>query len=126
MDWSAIVYELGMGGLAQEILANSVLVSREEHHIRLLLQPEILELASDQIRNEIKAALEQKLGVSLQLILTAAVELERATPQQDKTAREERERQDAIAAIREDKVVRKLGQALAVELDETSVVKVED
>ena len=69
--------------------------------------------------------LEHKLGVSLRLELTATAELVGETPLQAKMRRQQQERLAAIAAIREETMVKKLQHAFAVELDETTVVKVE-
>ncbi len=125
LDWSGLAYNLGLDGLAQEIVANSTLECLRDGKLKLALLPEIHELANAVIESEIRRALEQKLEVSLQLELTARESLPGATPLQVKLRRLEQERLAAIAAIREDAAVRKLQQAFAAELDEQSVVKID-
>ncbi|MGD8419913.1 MAG: DNA polymerase III subunit gamma/tau [Gammaproteobacteria bacterium] len=125
LDWSQLAYQLGLGGLAQEIAANSQLETCAEGRLRLLLLPEIRELATAAIESEIRQALEQKLGVSLQLELAASDSLGAETPLEAKTRRLERERLLAIDAIREDEAVLKLKRAFAAELDEASVVRID-
>ena len=82
-------------------------------------------LINDLNRDEILRALQQKLGVSLQLQLSGVERLTGVTPLQAKLERERTERLQAIAAIRDDAMVKKLQQAFAAELDEASVVKID-
>ena len=126
LDWHGLAYGLGLAGLAQEIVANSQLKSYRDGNLRLELLAEIHELATDLIKTEIRQALEQKLGVSLQLELVAAISLSGQTPLQAKELRQQQERLAAIDAIREEKMVKKLQHAFAAELDEASVVKIEN
>jgi DNA polymerase-3 subunit gamma/tau len=126
LDWYGLAYQLGLTGLAQEIVANSRLKSYRDGNLRLELLPEIHELATDLIKTEIRRALEQKLEVSLQLDLAAAASLAGQTPLQAKELRQQQQRLAAIDAIRQEKTVRKLQHAFAAELDETSVVKIEN
>ena len=125
LDWSAVAYELGLSGIAQELVANCELVSYADQCVRLQLAGELYELVNDLTRGEILAALQQKLGVSLRLEIAATDQLLEHTPLQARLLREQRERQAAIDAIQQDAVVRKLQQAFGVELDEASVVKIE-
>ena len=126
LDWSGLAYQLGLTGLAQEIVANSAVESFRDGRLRLALLPEIHELATAVIGSEIRQALEQKLEVSLQLELIAMQQLHGITPMQAKSERLEQERLAVIEAIREDAAVRKLRHAFAVELDEASVVKIDN
>jgi len=126
LDWSGLVYELGLAGLAQEIVANSLLESYRNGRLKLQLQPEIHELVNDLIKAEITQALEQKLGVSLQLDLAATGVTGGQTPLQAKIQRQQQERLVAIDAIRDEKLVKKLQHAFSAELDEASVVKIEN
>jgi len=126
LDWSGLVYELGLTGLAQEIVANSLLESYRDGRLKLQLQPEILELVNDLIKTEITQALEQKLGVSLHLDLAATGVTGGQTPLQAKIQRQQQERLVAIDAIRDEKLVKKLQHAFSAELDEASVVKIEN
>jgi DNA polymerase-3 subunit gamma/tau len=124
-EWSRLAYDLGLGGLAQEIAANSQLEIPADDCVRLRLLPEIRELATPGIEAEIRQALERKLGLSLQLELAAGESLSAETPLQAKTRRLEKERLCAIDAIRQDEAVLKLERAFAAELDEASVVRID-
>jgi DNA polymerase-3 subunit gamma/tau len=125
-NWHELAYQLGLAGLAQEIVANSQFKSYQDGALRLQLLPEIHELTTDLIKSEIMQALEQKLEVSLRLELVAAAPLAGQTPLQARELRQQQERLAAIDAIREEKTVRKLQHAFAAELDEASVVKIEN
>ena len=124
-DWSTAAYNLDLTGLAQELVANSQLLSFSNDRIDLQLPDELHELVNDLTRAEILQALQQKLGVSLRLELTASTQLTGITPFQAKQQREQQERVAAIAAIREDVMVRKLQHVFDAELDEASVVKID-
>ena len=124
-DWSTLVYGLDLGGLGREILANSLLESSSENCLRIGVPAELRELATEPVRAEILAALEARLGVSLRLDLISRDALTEATPLQLRKQQEENERLAAIAAIRDEAVVRKLHDAFAAELDEASVAKIE-
>jgi DNA polymerase-3 subunit gamma/tau len=125
-NWHELAYQLGLAGLAQEIAANSQFKSYQDGALRLQLLPEIHELTTDLIKTEIMQALEQKLEVSLQLELIAAAPLAGQTPLQARELRQQQERLAAIDAIRQEKMVKKLQHAFAAELDEASVVKIEN
>jgi DNA polymerase-3 subunit gamma/tau len=126
LDWPRLAYNLGLVGLAQEIVANSTLEHFRDGKLKLALLPEIYELANAVIESEIRQALEQKLEVSLQLDLNATDALSGETPLQEKMRRLEQERLTAIKAVRGDVSVLKLQQAFAAELDEQSVVKIDN
>ena len=125
LDWSRLAYELELGGLSQEIAANSLVDGYDDNRLKLKLLPEIRELATPAVEAEIRQALERKLGVSLQLELAAAESLGGETPLQARERRLESERLSAIDAIRRDETVLKLQRAFAVELDEASVVRID-
>ncbi|MBT8435007.1 MAG: hypothetical protein KJN95_10105, partial [Gammaproteobacteria bacterium] len=126
LDWSGLVYDLGLTGLAQEIVANSLLESYRDDRLKLQLQPEIHDLLNDTIKTEITQALEQKIGVSLQLDLATTGVAGGQTPIQAKIQRQHQERLVAIDAIKDEKLVKKLQHAFSAELDEASVVKIEN
>jgi len=125
LDWANLAYDLGLSGIAQELVANSELVDFAENRLQLQLARELHDLVNDRTQAEILQALQQKLGVSLRLEMKAAGQMAGQTPLQAKLLRDEQERLAAIAAIREDRLVRKLQQAFEVELDESSVVKIQ-
>ena len=120
-----LAYRLGLTGIAQELVANSQLSSHADNRIVLQLPGELYELVNDLNRAEILQALRQKLGVSLRLELTASQGLTGVTPLQAKQQREHDERVSAIAAIRDDEMVKKLQHVFDAELDEASVVKID-
>ena len=124
LDWPNLAYSLGLVGLAQEIVANSVVQNYSNSEFELALSAEIHELANATIESEIVQALNRKLGVSLNLRLSVNDKLPADTPVEVRIERQKQERLDAIEAIKQEDVVKKLQQTLAVELDESSVVKV--
>ena len=125
LNWSVLAYKLGLTGIAQELVANSQLESYADKRIILQLPIELYELVNDLNRGEILQALQQKLEVSLSLELTATSSLVGETPLQARQQREQDERVSAIAAIRDDEMVKKLQHVFGAELDEASVVKID-
>ena len=125
-DWPDLVYALGLDGLAQEIAANSFAAAWEGDSLQLALPVEIHELLNPRNQDEIRQALERKLGLSLKLDWRANETLPGPSPLQVKRERERQQRDAAIAAIKQDRVVLKLQQALAAELDEASVVRIDE
>jgi len=125
LDWAGLAYELGLGGIALQLVANSELVAFTDNRLQLQLPRELHDLVNELTQAEILQALQQKLGVSLRLEMKSAEHMAGQTPLQAKLLREQQERCAAIAAIREDRLVRKLQQVFEVELDESSVVKIE-
>ena len=125
-DWSTVAYDLGLSGIAQELVANSQLLAYTDNRIDLQLPREIYELVNDLTRAEILQALQQKLGVSLRLEIVAGAETTDVTPLQARQQREKQERVAAIAAIRDDVIVKRLQHVFEAELDEASVVKIEN
>ncbi len=126
LNWSKLAYDLGLQGLSQEIAVNSVVDSFESNHLCLKLTPELREIVSPAIEQEIRQALESKLDVSCKLEFLAQSKLENETPYEAKNRIKEAHRQAAISVIKESDVVIKLNRAFGTELVESSVRKVDD
>lgn len=75
---------------------------------------------------QIRQAIETRLGVSLSLELDSCPRFGVETPQQSRQRELAAERQQAIAAIRQDSLVRKLHSAFGAELVESSVKKLSE
>lgn len=126
LQWSELAYELGLQGLAQEIAVNSVVDSFESNRLRLKLTPELKEIASSSIEQEIQQAVNSKLNVSCKLELVSQPGLDVETPYKARLRRQEAHRQAAISVIKESELVVKLNRAFGVELIESSVRKIDD
>jgi len=124
IHWSSFACELGLQGLAQEIVLNSTLESLQQDYLCLNLASELLDLVNPTIEDEIRQAIEIKLGVSLKLELIAQDEPEVETPQQFKQRELQEQRQATIEAIRQEGIVKKLNDAFGAELIESSVRKI--
>jgi DNA polymerase-3 subunit gamma/tau len=125
IHWSSFACELGLRGLALEIAMNSTLETLQDDYICLNLTREILELVNPAIEDEIRQAIEIKLGVSLNLELLAQDVLEVETPQQYKQRELQDQKQATIEEIRQDRIVKKLNDAFGAELIESSVRKID-
>jgi DNA polymerase-3 subunit gamma/tau len=125
IHWSSFACELGLQGLAQEIALNSTLESLQQDYLCLNLSNELLDLVNPTIEDEIRQAVENKLGVSLKLEMLALDELEMETPQQFKQRVQQDHKLATIEAIKQDEVVKKLNDAFGAELIEASVTKID-
>ncbi|NNE64389.1 MAG: hypothetical protein HKN34_09920 [Gammaproteobacteria bacterium] len=125
-NWSELVYDLGLQGLAQEIAVNSVLEFLPPDKFRLSLSPELKELASSNIAMDIQQAINSKLNVSYRLEFNARQSIEKENPFQARKRQQELDRQMAIGVIKESEVVRKFNQAFGAELIEDSVKKLDE
>ncbi len=105
---------------------NSVVDSFSDTQLCLKLPPELKRLSNQTIEQEIRQAIQAKLGVSCKLDLAEQAQLEVETPHQAMVRQQEEHRQHAIGEIRQCNVVKKLHQAFGVELVESSVRKIED
>jgi hypothetical protein len=124
--WSSLAYDLGLQGLAQEIAVNSTLDQADEFHFYLNLNAEILKLADPQIEDEIRQAMTAKLGVSLNLELREQDQLQVETPRLFLQRRLQEQREAVIEEIKQDSIVRKLGDAFEAELVVSSVRKIDE
>jgi DNA polymerase-3 subunit gamma/tau len=125
IHWSSFACELGLRGLALEIAMNSTLETLQDDYICLNLTREILELVNPAIEDEIRQAIEIKLGVSLNLELLAQDVLEVETPQQYKQRELQDQKKTTIEEIRQDRIVKKLNDAFGAVLIESSVIKID-
>ena len=126
IHWSSFAYKLGLLGLAQEIAVNSTLESIRQNIIRLNLTADMHKLVNPVIEDEIRQAIATKLGVSLKLELHVQDALQVETPHLFKLRQQREQRQTTIEEIKQDGIVRKLGEAFGAELDESSVRKIGD
>ena len=126
IQWTKLAYDLGLQGLAQEIAVNSIVDSFESGYLYLKLSPELKELVSTGIEQEIRQAVESKLNVSCKLEMIGEVQLSSETPYQARVRVQEERRQAAIVAIRQSETVKKLNRAFGAELVESSVRKIEN
>jgi hypothetical protein len=126
IHWSSLAYELGLQGLAQEIAVNSTLDQLDESHFYLNLNAEILKLSDPLIEDEIRQAIASKLGVSLNIELRAQDQLQVETPRLFLQRRLQEQREAVIEEIKQDSIVRKLGDAFDAELIVSSVRKIDE
>jgi len=66
-EWSGLVEQLGLGGMAKQLALNCALVSREGNHFRLALEPIHAQMLNKTSEERLKVALEQQLGTSVDL-----------------------------------------------------------
>jgi hypothetical protein len=126
LNWSQLAHELELDALAGQLVINCVVKSWQDNHLQLNYLPELEVMTKPEIKDQIKQAIESKLGVSLKLDFISVPELGAETPQQARLRGQEEERRAAIAKIKEDPVVQKLNKMFGAVLIENSVKKVKE
>ncbi len=94
--------------------------------MQLAYLPELELMIKPGIKEQIKQAVETKLGLELKLDFISVPRLDAETPQQARIRLQQEERQAAIAAIKQDPVVQKLNSLFGARLIENSVKKVKE
>jgi DNA polymerase-3 subunit gamma/tau len=125
LGWSGLAPELGLDGMARQVALNCIVTDYADQRLELALLPEMELLLKPEIRDSIRQAIGEKLGVSLSLEIRTQPELPCETPAQALQRLENEQRRQVIEAIREDPVVRELQQVFGAELIEDSVRKIE-
>lgn len=66
-EWSALVEQLGLGGIAKQVALNCALIERAGNHFRLALEPSHAQMLTKTIEERLKVALEQHLDAPVTL-----------------------------------------------------------
>ncbi len=123
LNWSDLVFQLGLDGVAKQIVMNSVVNGYSDGRLQLVFQPELEVMLKGDIESQIKQAIECKLGVSLILEFSSRANLGTETPHQADVRKQEQHRQQVIQSIKKDPVVVQLHTVFGAELVEDSVKK---
>ncbi len=115
-EWHAFASRLP-AGTARELALHSELQSRDAERVVLALAPGNRTLCTERARGRLKAALEEALGHSLHLEIVDQAEPGAATPAARLAADAAERQASAEAAMREDPVVRALGEQFGAEVE---------
>lgn len=126
LNWSHAAYELELDALAGQVVINCIVHSWQDNHLQLAYLPELELMIKPAVKDQIKQAIETKLGLELKLDFISVPRLDAETPQQAHVRMQQEERQSAIEAIRQDPVVQKLNSLFGARLIENSVKKVKE
>ena len=125
LNWSELAHRLPLQGIPRQLVLNSIVAKKEQDSIELHLLDDYEMLLKPEAEGQIKQALEQHLGLSLQLKFKVKPSLPVETPAQARQRELELERQDVIEKIKQQPVVKVLKDKLDFELVEESVVKID-
>ena len=123
LNWSELAFELDLDAIARQIVLNAVVRHYHAGRLELAILTEMEVILKPEVREQIKRALEVKLGVSLSLEFISQSALDVETPQQADDRKQEQARQAAIEQIRQDPMVKQLSTLFSAELVESSVKK---
>lgn len=118
-----MAFELELDAISRQIVLNSIVSRYQADKLELAILTEMEVILKPEVREQIKQALERKLGVSLSLEFISQSALNVETPQQADNRKQELARQAAIEQIREDPMVKQLNTLFSAELVESSVKK---
>jgi len=124
LNWSQTAHELDLEALPGQVVINCVVQSWQDNHLQLAYLPELELMIKPGVKDQIKQAIESKLGLELKLDFISVPRLDAETPQQAYVRLQQEEHQAAIVAIRQDPVVQKLNSLFGARLIENSVKKV--
>ncbi len=94
-EWSVLVEQLGLAGIAKQVALHCVLVAREDDNFRLMLEPSHAQMLNKGIEDRLRVALEQHLGSPVNLRVQVG-HAAAATPARQQ-AEQQAERQQAAA-----------------------------
>lgn len=118
--WHALLPRLGLRGPALMLAENSELVAQEGDLIRLRCPPSHASLRTQLAEDSIRKALSKRLGMEVRLRYEEGHPAQ-DTPAQLRRQQEEARQQEAVTALKQDPVVRKLEERLDARLLEESV-----
>lgn len=125
-EWSGLVEQLGLGGMAKQLALNCALVSREGNHFRLALEPIHAQMLNKTSEERLKVALEQQLGTPVDLRFQVS-KLTVATPADQRQQQQAERQQVAIERVNQDPMVRDIQETFEARivavhpLDDTDV-----
>ncbi len=123
MNWSELAFELQLDAIARQVVLDAVVESYDNDRLALGYPADMNVMLKPGIKEQIKQAIEARLGVSLAIEFNGRQSLEVETPRQADSRKQEELRQAAIRSIRQTPVVQQLNRLFAAELVEASVRK---
>lgn len=123
LNWSELAFELELDALARQLALNAVVLSYRDDQLKLAFLPELDVMLNRDLEQQIKKAIEVKLGVSLNIEFKSQPRLEVETPQQASERKQEQARLRVIQDIQQDPVVQQLNTLFGAELIQHSVKK---
>ncbi len=119
-NWQSIIDEMALVGLVKELAGHCALKEHSKDKVHLVLSPDKEHLLNQTQKDRLSNALEMRFGKGTQLKISVE-EPEAETPAQ-KTAREQREKQQAAeAALKDDDNVRAMEEMFGATLDVKSI-----
>lgn len=126
INWSQIAHQLELDAMAGQLVINCIVHSWQDNELQLAYLPELEVIIKPEIKQQIKQALQTRLGVSLSVEFISVPVLNAETPQQARIRMQQEELQSAIESIRQQPMVQKLHAVFGAELIEQSVKKVKE
>ncbi|SIT65912.1 DNA polymerase-3 subunit gamma/tau [Ectothiorhodosinus mongolicus] len=124
-DWSAVVAELGLAGMAAQLAQNCALLERSETQWVLGLAPQHESLKTPNAVQRLEAAVKKAYGEELRVVIKLG-EAEVVTPAVLQQQASDAKQQEAEAAIAADPMTQALGEAFGAEVIPGSIRPVDE
>jgi DNA polymerase III subunit gamma/tau len=120
-NWSAIVEQLGLNGIARQLAAHCALAGRQGGQIKLLLDPRSQSIRTPGNEQKLAAALERYVGEPVRLAIAIAEAAPPATPARERDRQQDERMTSARAALATDPNILALQQQLGATIFPDSV-----
>ena len=104
-EWSALVAQLQLAGIAKQVAMHCALVERDGSHFHLALEPSHAQMLNDMVKERIQTALEQRCGGPVTLKFQIG-DVTVATPADQQQRRQAERHQAAAERVAQDPHVR--------------------
>ncbi|MBL4763126.1 MAG: DNA polymerase III subunit gamma/tau [Gammaproteobacteria bacterium] len=119
-DWHALLPDLKLKGLVNELASNCVLKEHKNNKFELLLAPSCKQLLSDKFLGGLTAALQKIFGADTKVDIQIG-QSESESPTQTRERQVKEKQSSAVAAMQSDPFVQGLKETFGAELDVSSV-----
>lgn len=119
-DWHALLPDLGLKGLINELASNCVLKEHKNNKFELLLAPGCKQLLSDKVLFGLTEALQKLFGPDTKVDIQIG-RSENESPAQTRERKSQEKQSSAIASMESDPFVQGLKETFGAELDVSSV-----
>ncbi len=120
ITWDNIVAQLPVSGIARQVVANSILVSKEGNLVKLKLSPSNANMVGESVLQRLQQALSQFYAETIKIQLIEAT-LEEETPAIKAEKQQQNELQEAVVTISEDPNIKSIEEVFNTKLDTNSV-----
>ncbi|PIE83500.1 MAG: DNA polymerase III subunit gamma/tau [Candidatus Contendobacter odensis] len=118
LEWDALATQLPLTGIARQVAMNCALLEHKENAFRLMLESRHAQMLSKSVKERIKLALEQHLGVSVDLNIQVGSMATATTPVQQQEQHQVKRQEAAVEQARRDPHVQTMQKLFDAQITE--------